>query len=83
VVNTPYGSEWQPDERKQIDEFEKEIKPCQDLSCITGAVQSIFPMDEYLLFIKKEKLPDFQDNNQETLPLWKNGKVFIVKASGT
>jgi hypothetical protein len=80
VVNNWYGSEWQPDEIKPLEEFRNQVRDCKNMDCVYSLSQTIVDKDMVILFIDNEKIESLQrDQNHSTTfdLLWENDEITI------
>jgi hypothetical protein len=84
VLNMPFGSEWEPDERRKIVRLEGLLKGCRDLRCVLSSVTEILGYQEVHVYIEKNRLDDLssgasgQDARRAMFQLlWENGEVAV------
>lgn len=63
VLNMPYGSEWDPDERKEINVLEQALIGCADFDCIQESVSSTMGYREVFVFVERHRLSKLLSHN--------------------
>lgn len=86
VLNSVFGSEWQPHERAQILDLERRLRGCMDTSCVRASVADTIGYDGLYLFADKERLSELTSGSPGQDPVfdvvWQNSEIVIACVSG-
>ena len=56
VVNTPYGAEWEPEERTQAKRLNRALDGCSDIGCVSQEIKRMTSYDEIYLYLDNARL---------------------------
>ena len=56
VLNMPFGSEWEPEERKRIARLEELLGHCLDFDCVYSSVVQTMKYDQVYMYVDRDRL---------------------------
>jgi hypothetical protein len=84
VLNTIYGSEWDPDEATMIRSLQRQVLNCRDVDCLLSAVRRNTGYDEVYLYVERPVLGELEaeskklrDVRAEFQLLWRNEEIAV------
>lgn len=86
VLNSVFGSEWQPRERAQILEFDRRLEDCTHIGCVRAQVAETLGYEGFYLLVDGERLShltsDSSVEDQVFDVVWHNDEIAIVCVPG-
>lgn len=81
VLNMPFGSEWEPEERTKIMMLEKRLEECLKPNCVQLAVRKIMGYeDDTYIFVDKNRSFDLGlMSRQQFKIIWQNDGIAVVR----
>jgi hypothetical protein len=88
VLNSVWGSEWVPQQAKQIGLFDAAVEACEDLPCVLAAATEQFGYEDVYLYIDRAHFVALAEQDTCVGPriaafevLWENDAVTIARSA--